>query len=143
MCLQDTDATPVTKSHNSCKTCSIAKSYSYGHLHVMLVTVYGYEQNPSSGVGVGVPIRCFPYMLYISFLKQSPITHVNLQHRKIPSLRSSPWQTKGSTHRHFNGRTYGEVIFRNTKPSMFLNACFSTPSVQPLAHISDNHALKQ
>ena len=84
MCPQDTDATPVTKSHNSCKTCSIAKSYSYGHLHVMLVTVYGYEQNPSSGVGVGVPIRCFPYMLYISFLKQSPITHVKLAASKNP-----------------------------------------------------------
>ena len=51
MCLQDTDATPVTKSHNSCKTCSIAKSYSYGHLHVMLVTVYGYEHNSSRAVG--------------------------------------------------------------------------------------------
>ena len=42
---------PMTKSHNSCKTCSIAKSCSYGQLHIMLVTVYGSEQNPSRGVG--------------------------------------------------------------------------------------------
>jgi len=41
----------MTKSHNSCKTCNIAKSCLYGHLHVMLVTVCGYEQNPSRGVG--------------------------------------------------------------------------------------------
>ena len=41
----------MTKSHNSCKTCSIAKSTLYGHLHVMLVTVYGYEHNPSRDVG--------------------------------------------------------------------------------------------
>ena len=40
---------PMTKSHNSCKTGSIAKSNLDGHLHVMLVTVY--EQNPSRGVG--------------------------------------------------------------------------------------------
>ena len=42
---------PMTKSHDSCKTCNIAKSNVYSHLHVMLVTVYGYEQNPSWGVG--------------------------------------------------------------------------------------------
>ena len=41
----------MTKSHNSCKTCSIAKTKLYSHLHVMLVIVYGYEQNPSWGVG--------------------------------------------------------------------------------------------
>ena len=41
----------MTKSHNSCKTCSIAKSTLYGHLHVMLLTVQEYEHNPSRGVG--------------------------------------------------------------------------------------------
>ena len=41
----------MTKSHNSCKTCSIQNSRLYGHLHVMLVTVYGYKQNPPRGVG--------------------------------------------------------------------------------------------
>ena len=41
----------MTKSHNSCKTCNIAKSRDYSHLHVMLVTVYGYKHNPSRGVG--------------------------------------------------------------------------------------------
>jgi len=42
---------PMTKSHNSCKTWSSAKSRIYGHLHVMLVTVYRYEQNPAMDVG--------------------------------------------------------------------------------------------
>ena len=41
----------MTKSHNSCKTCSTPKSRLYSHLHVMFVTVYGYEQNPSRSVG--------------------------------------------------------------------------------------------
>jgi len=41
----------ITKSHNSCKTCNIAKSNLYGHLHVKLVTVYGYKQNPLRDVG--------------------------------------------------------------------------------------------
>ena len=41
----------MTKSHNSCKTCSIPNSRLYGHLHVILITVYGYEQNPSRDVG--------------------------------------------------------------------------------------------
>ena len=41
----------MTKSHNSCRTCNIAKCRLYGHLHVMLVTVYGYEQNTSRSVG--------------------------------------------------------------------------------------------
>jgi len=31
----------MTKSHNSGKTCRVAKSRPYGHLHAMLVTVYG------------------------------------------------------------------------------------------------------
>ena len=48
---------PMTKSHNSCKTCNIAKSNLNGHLHVMLVTVCGYEQNPSRDVGGVVHIR--------------------------------------------------------------------------------------
>ena len=43
----------LTKSHNSSKTCNIAKSNLYGHLHFMLVIVCGYKQNPSrSGGGV-------------------------------------------------------------------------------------------
>jgi len=33
----------MTKSHNSCKTCNIAKSNLYGHLLVILVSVCGYE----------------------------------------------------------------------------------------------------
>ena len=50
----------MTKSHNSCKTCNIAKSNLYGHLHVMLVTVYGCEQNPSRRVeGVAHTGFCF------------------------------------------------------------------------------------
>ena len=47
----------MTKSHNSCKTCNIAKSNIYSHLHVMLVTVCGYEQNPSRSVGGVVHTR--------------------------------------------------------------------------------------
>ena len=42
---------PMTKSHNSCKTCSITKSLLYRHLAVMLVSVCEYEHNPSRGVG--------------------------------------------------------------------------------------------
>mgnify|MGYP000058947868 CR=1 FL=1 len=41
----------MTKSHNSCKTCNMAKSNLYCHVHVMLVTMFGYEQNPLRGVG--------------------------------------------------------------------------------------------
>ena len=48
----------MTKSHNSCKTCNIAKSRIYSHLYVMLVTVYRYEQNPSRVVG-GVAHKLF------------------------------------------------------------------------------------
>jgi len=48
----------LTKSHNSCKTCSI------GHLHVMLDTVYAYEQNPSRDVGGVAHTRFSPYILY-------------------------------------------------------------------------------
>ena len=44
---------PMTKSHNSCKTCNITKSNIYSDFQIMFVTGYGYEQNPSRGV-VGV-----------------------------------------------------------------------------------------
>ena len=55
---------PMTKSHNSCKTCNIAESNVYDHLDVMLVTVCGYEQNPSRGLGGAVHTRFSPYMVY-------------------------------------------------------------------------------
>ena len=59
MCLQDTDA-PMTKSHNSSKTCSIVKLNLDFHLHVMMATVCGYKQNPSNGVGGVAHTRSFP-----------------------------------------------------------------------------------
>ena len=42
----------MTKSHNSCKTRSFAKTNLYCHPHVMLVTVCEYVQNPSRSVGL-------------------------------------------------------------------------------------------
>ena len=53
----------MTKSDNSCKTCSSAKSHYY--IHHMLVTVCEYEQNPSRGVGGVVHTRFRVVRTYI------------------------------------------------------------------------------
>jgi len=72
----------MTKSHNSCKTCNIAKS----NLHVMLVTVCGYEQNLSRGVG-GVAHTRFPPIWYI--VKQMTKSHNSSKTCNIAKLLRS------------------------------------------------------
>ena len=80
----------MTRSHNSCKTCNIAKSNLYSNLHVMLVTVCGSEQNPSRGVGGVAHTRFSPFMLYS---KKMTKTHNSCKTCSIAKLGTQDFGT--------------------------------------------------
>ena len=94
----------MTKSHNSCKTCNIAKSCLYGHLHVMLVTVCGYEQNPSRGVGGVAHTRVMVVPDGRTYVRRS--VHLNAHPQTHKTTTNTQKQQHKNTRKHKNARKH-------------------------------------
>ena len=135
----------MTKSHNSCKTCNIAKSDLYNHLNVQLVTVCEYEQTPSRGVGGVAHTRCFPYMLYSkkrtkshNSCKTCDIAKSNLNGYLHVKLVYSHERTRTST--HARSLNFGYVTMHSAHFSEFIDS--SERKLKTLTVTSGNNKVR-